>query len=87
MKEEDFNLFKPDPTFDKMRSKASSEILNILKVFLKKNPSLRFGQALLILKVVEDGENFAMIEPMVVLDRMKSTDAYKDLASKGNLNV
>ena len=87
MKEDDFNLFKPDPTFDKMRSEASSEILKILKVFLKENPSLRFGQALLILKVVEDGENFAMTEPMVVLDRIKSTDAYKELTSKGKLNV
>ena len=78
-------MLEPNNKFDELRTKSNIEILNIIQVFLKENPSLRLGQALLILEVVLENENFQTIEPSVVLDRMKNTHHFKELDSKGLL--
>jgi len=76
------DLFKPNKEFDDARIKANEKILEIISKYLDKNPSIRFGQALLHLDIIKEDENFASIEPMSVLERIHKTDTYKRLMSE-----
>ena len=76
------DLFKPNKEFDNARIDANAKILEIISKYLKKNPSIRFGQALLHLDIVKENESFQITEPMTVLERIYNTDSYKRLMSE-----
>lgn len=59
------------------RQEANLRLLEIIQDYLEKYPSLRFGQVLVNLNILEPTDNTAVVkdpyydEPMAMLDRIK----------------
>lgn len=59
------------------RQEANLHLLEIIQDYLEKYPSLRFGQVLVNLNILEPTDNTAFVkdpyydEPMAMLDRIK----------------
>lgn len=59
------------------RQEANLRLLEIIQDYLEKYPSLRFGQALVNLNILEPTDNMTVVkdpfydEPMAMLDRIK----------------
>lgn len=64
-----YDFLKPNPEFDRARSQANYELLVLLGVYLRDNPSQRFGQALNNLDLLE---NAPLAEPQSQLARAKA---------------
>lgn len=67
--DEVLGVFAPNPAFDRARTEANMELVQVLAQFLVDHPSLRFGQALNSLGMLDPGT--AMVEPQDMLKRAK----------------
>ncbi len=56
----------------KNRQKANLDILNILKLFVLKNPELRFHQILHITRLIKDGEDNFHYESIDALEKLNT---------------
>lgn len=63
------SLFKPNKEFDKKRQEANMALVQKLYEYLEKYPSIRFGQAVHNLDLVEYNE-----EPMSMLARLEEKE-------------
>lgn len=63
-------VFQPNEAFDRKRSAANLELLNIVAQYLTEHPSQRFGQALKNLELAT--EDCALVEPTAQLNRAKA---------------
>lgn len=63
-------VFRPDADFDRERSDANSELIQVVAQYLVDNPQQRFGQALKNLDLASP--DVALVEPQVQLNRAKA---------------